>query len=258
MAWMWFRCPVCGTMMQGDPRSPPVCPNSANHPVLPPGQLPQQFSLGRAPESAWARFRRLPRGKQGAIGLLAFVVLFFGVGLAISPLLSIIASFAPAGATTPTPASPIVEATFGGTLSAFQAAYGPSQAGTGATREWSITISRKGFFEKALVAVTLAQTPSSDGQQHIMAMTIGPDGGVWSQDIADEILPMFLPNDAQSQQYQQVQGVGLADVYISAGLGATFPASDFAARPGGLAPPGTFWTFFDDTKAGTYTLMLGD
>ncbi len=257
MPRMWFRCPVCGTMMQGDPHYPPLCPNTANHAALLP-YPPQQPHPGMVPATTWARFKRLPRGKQGAIGLLAFLVAFFALGLVLSPIFALISNFAPAGSTTPTPVPPITDATFGGTLAAFQAKYGPPQAGTGATREWSITISRKGFYEKALVAVTLAKTPSSDGQEHILAMTIGPNGGTWSEDIADQILPTFLPADAQSQQYQQVQGVGLADVYVSAGLGATFPASDFPNRSGKLAPPGTFWTYFDDGKAGSYTLMLGN
>jgi hypothetical protein len=42
MARVWFRCPICGAQMQGDPRFPPMCPNSANHPRLLPGQLPPQ------------------------------------------------------------------------------------------------------------------------------------------------------------------------------------------------------------------------
>ncbi len=42
MARVWFRCPICGAQMQGDPRFPPMCPNSANHPRMPPGPLPLQ------------------------------------------------------------------------------------------------------------------------------------------------------------------------------------------------------------------------
>lgn len=131
MARMWFRCPVCGTMMQGDPRYPPLCPNAANHAALPPGPLPQQPYFSQQPfpgmvrATPWQRFKRLPRGKQGAIGLLAFLVAFFALGFVLSPIFALISNFAPAGSTTPTPATPITDATFGGTLAAFQAKYGP-------------------------------------------------------------------------------------------------------------------------------------
>jgi hypothetical protein len=51
MSLMWFRCPICGTQMQGDPRNPPICPNSANHPSIS-GQLPQtpQMMSGQLPQ----------------------------------------------------------------------------------------------------------------------------------------------------------------------------------------------------------------
>jgi hypothetical protein len=66
MAMMWFRCPICGTQMQGDPRNPPICPNSANHPPMS-GQLPQppQMMSGQIPQQPSGELPTLPSVSGG-------------------------------------------------------------------------------------------------------------------------------------------------------------------------------------------------
>ncbi len=66
MSMMWFRCPVCGTQMQGDPRNPPICPNSANHPHIS-GQLPQppRMMSGQLPQQPSGELPTLPAMSGG-------------------------------------------------------------------------------------------------------------------------------------------------------------------------------------------------
>ena len=253
MASVWFRCPVCGVQMQGDPRFPPLCPNSANHPRLPPGQLPQPvFVLPPRPPTWRERYQAYNRRRRSraikALGILFGIGLAFVVlGYAVHLVLVVVDPGLQSGP------SPITEATFGGTIAAFQAKYGdPQPHGSGAARQWKVTIN--GIH--VLVSVTPDSDTASDGQNHIIAMTIVPDGGFWSQSTAGQILSTFLPGDATYQKDQSVPGVGLARLYLSPDLGATFPASDFADSQGNLVSPGTFWAFFNPSLNG-YVLKPG-
>lgn len=254
MARVWFRCPICGTQMQGDPRFPPMCPNAANHPRLPPGPLPPQPLYVVVPRRRRRIFKLPPftpqkqRSLMTAGMLLAGFLIFALVASVFFIILSLVVPRPPAADV----AAPITAATFGGTIAAFQTKYGdPQPAGSGAARQWKLTI--QGI--RVLLSVTPDAAEASDGQNHISAMTIGPDGGTWTQATADQVLPTFLPGDATYQQDQNVPGVGLAHLYVSPDLGATFPASAFADSQGHLVTPGTFWAAF---QKGLYVLKPGE
>ena len=253
MARVWFRCPICGVQMQGDPRFPPMCPNSANHPRMPPGHLPPQPLYVVVPRRRHRIFKFPPFTPRKQRSLMTAGMLFGGFlifALVASVFFIILSLFLPHPPATSV-AAPITDATFGGTIEAFQAQYGdPQPAGSGTARQWKITVN--GIH--VLLSVTPDAAESSDGQNHISAMSIGPDGGTWTQAMADQVLPTFLPGDATYQQDQNVSGVGAAHLYLSPNLGATFPASDFADSQGHLVTPGTFWAAF---QKGAYVLKLG-
>jgi hypothetical protein len=254
MASMWFRCPVCGTLVPGDPRYPPMCPNIANHPRVPLGQPRYQQVLLPARPPTWReRYRAYQaRRRRQAWKLLGIffgcMLIFLCVGIALRTILSVI------DPGPPTQPHVITDATLGGTIAAFQAKYGTPQAdGSGSTRAWKITI--QGI--PALISVTPANDAASDGQDHIIAIHIGPDGSTWNQSTADEVIQTFLPADATYQKDQEVPGVGTAQVYLSPDLGATFPASDFVDPQGHPVTPGTCWTAFNASQQGASVLMLG-
>jgi hypothetical protein len=177
------------------------------------------------------------------IGLICLVVLI--------PVYFILSIIDPARPGAPTL---ITGATFGGTIDAFQAKYGdPQPSGVKTTKAWKVTINGL----HVLISVTPAAEEANDGQNHIMAMSIGPDSGTWSQSTADQILPTFLPGDATYQKDEQVPGVGLARVYLSPDLGETFAASDFVDAQGNMITPGTFMASFNTSLKGAYVLKLG-
>jgi hypothetical protein len=182
-------------------------------------------------------------GLMFVFGLVCLVL-----GIAVRAVLLVIDP-APPGAP-----SPITAATFGGTIAAFQAKYGdPQPAGSETSSQWKVTINGM----HVLISVTPDAEQDSDGQDHIIAMTIGPDGGAWTQAIADQVLPTFLPGDATYQKEQNISGAGLAHLYQSPELGETFPASDFVDAQGNPVTPGAFWASFNTSVKGAYVLKLG-
>src|SRR5689334_17983559 len=80
VAIVWFRCPICGFQMQGDPRFPPLCPNTANHPQALPGQPLQPVVILPPRPLSW-RERYLAYNRRRQIrGLKALGILFL-IGL---------------------------------------------------------------------------------------------------------------------------------------------------------------------------------
>lgn len=119
MARMVFRCPICGTMVQGDPRFPPLCPNAANHPVIPPGQLPQQPIYLVQPRPGLRQrirannMRRMRRALKLTGILFACMLACLVLLIAVRAVLAVIdPPRMPSGGTTPTVPSPTTAPAF--------------------------------------------------------------------------------------------------------------------------------------------------
>jgi hypothetical protein len=147
----------------------------------------------------------------------------------------------PTPTATPIPAGPIMAATLGGTLSAFDAKY-PNKDSLSTDLLPIYLVSQSGYS----LSYGVHLQAGLDGQNHASSVGVDPYANTtpdtWTYAVGQSFITPFLPADAVYQHDITYQGV-VEHVYTSQNLALTFPASDFPAKDraaGILAPQGTF------------------
>ena len=148
-------------------------------------------------------------------------------------------------------------ATLGGTEAAFTAKYGQPTFSNNQIRHYQTTLDGVGV----LIVVELSTDGKGSPRAYFLHI-VSPDSQVtWDANTAETIAKLFLPSDAQFTQSLTVPGFGVEQVYTSALLAASFPASDFTdATTNAIVAAGTFYYACGDTNEdqGGCTLTWGD
>lgn len=160
---------------------------------------------------------------------------------------------------TPSPQR-ISGATVGGTQSAFTARYGIPTSSLVSDTSYQATITTSdGPIPVEINVMSLVR--GTDGQQRIDQLYLeDPTATTWNEYSGESVVPAFLPPDARHIRDDQDPNLGTLQVYQSAQLAATFPASAFinTGQGGGIEPPGTFTVNCDPPGADTCTISLGE
>jgi hypothetical protein len=257
--------PTPGSDEPTQPSIPPQPTPPQVPPVVPPTPFVQQ-AQARA-QDAWRRVQQQfqartsswsPAARIAAIAGAGLVSLCLVCGLCSAAIMAMsggggatVASAthtpkgtsvtsAPSAQATNTPAGPakVSGPYLGTTESDFQAKYGAPVLKASLSRQYHATINGQQVF----IAVTLENRGTDTARVRFIRVAPLSSSTKWSASTADAIAHVFLPPDAKFQKDANVADFGKEHIYVSASLGASFPADYFTlAADGSQVTPGTHY-----------------
>ncbi|HEY7093800.1 MAG TPA: hypothetical protein VH393_11510 [Ktedonobacterales bacterium] len=111
----------------------------------------------------------------------------------------------------------------GATESDFQAKYGAPTLKASLARKYNAMINGEHVF----IAVTLEDRGTDTARVRFIRVAPLNESTKWSAATAEAIAKTFLPPDAKFQKDAHVEDFGKEHIYLSASLGASFPAERF-------------------------------